>query len=81
MNAAAVADRIDTPPPAGALLVGCVVAAAFVPALEHIVDALRDHSPNATDAQLLDMILLRGIVAYTDELNLPRIGSNPDQDA
>lgn len=82
MNHSLARERIDAPlPPAGAHLIGVVVAAAFVPALETVAAALRDRSPAATDPQLLDMIFLRGLVGYTDDLNLPRIGSNPDQDA
>ena len=74
------ADRLDPPPPAGALLVGCVVSAAFVPALGNVAEALRARHPKATAEQLLDMIFLRGIVGYTDDYALPRAGSNPDED-
>ncbi len=62
------------------LLVGCAVSPTFLPALETVADALQARHPKATAHQLLDMIFLRGLVGFTDDLNLPRVGSNEDVD-
>lgn len=62
------------------VLIGCAVGESFIPALENVAQALAERNPKASADQLLDMIFLRGLTAYTDDLNLPRIGSNPDVD-
>lgn len=74
-------DILSTPAREGAALVGCSVSNAFVPALYAVARALAERHPQATADQLLDMIFLRGIVGFTDDLNLPRVGSNGDDDA
>jgi len=81
MNIATSHTRLDTESPRhGALLVGCVVASADVPDLETAALGLTDRHPKSTAEQRLDMILRRGILATLDDLNLPRAGSNPDED-
>lgn len=65
----------------GALLVGCAVSPTFVPALENVAQALAERHPKASTDQLLDLIFLRGLVGFTDDMNLPRPGSNTDEDA
>lgn len=82
MNLATSHTRLDTEAPQhGALLVGCAVSETFVPALEAVAVELAKHHPKASTPQLLDMIFLRGIIGFTAELNLPRPGSNPDEDS
>lgn len=65
----------------GGVLVGCSVGPGLVAALENVAEALHARNPKANTDQILDLIFLRGIVAYTDDLNLPRVHSNPDEDA
>jgi hypothetical protein len=72
--------KIDSAPP-GAVLVGCCVSAGFIPALEMVAEAMQARHPKASADQLLDMIFLRGLKGVVDDLGLPRIDSNPDEDS
>ena len=76
---ATTSKKIYTPPP-GAVLVGCCVSSGFIPALEMVAEAMQARHPKASADQLLDMIFLRGLKGVVDDLGLPHIDSNTDED-
>ena len=63
------------------MLVGVAVSRTFIGALQNAAEALQAQHPKATIDQILDMIFLRGICGIADDYNLPRVDSNPDEDA
>ena len=67
--------------PSGTVTVSACVSPTLGHALEMVMDELRKRQPRATDAQRLDMIFTRGLVGMVDDYNLPRVGSNEDEDA
>lgn len=58
----------------------CCVSATLAPVLDIDLDHLQEQHPKATRAQLVDELLALGIVEYHRRHQLPRPGSNPDED-
>lgn len=54
--------------PAQARQITVTVPPAFLPALERTLDAEQKRHPRATDAQLLDLLFLRGLVFTHDAI-------------
>lgn len=58
-----------------------IVGPTFSGALIDVATALLERHPTYSNDQIREMIVVRGITGYMADMNVPRAGSNPDEDA
>lgn len=73
--------RQESPREAREIEFATVVGPTFAPALIDVAAELTRRHPTYSTDQIREMIVVRGVNGFIDDLNLPRADSNRDEDA